>query len=148
MQVCFIFEENHCIRHVFVLSFVPAFYISSLFCITFSVCISLTVSVPLSLFAPSSSGLCSNLAVSHLVMVVPKSHFQGMHPLAEGCSAITCRITSLSLTISRETGDTGLWWTQQSWQLEFGQTCTFGARKTGLFHQNAPVSDLWLLLTT
>lgn len=61
-----------------------------------------------SLSRSSSLCLCSNLAVSHLVIVVPKSHFLGRNTLAEGCSAITCRITRLSLTISWETGDNGL----------------------------------------
>lgn len=58
-----------------------------------------------SLSFPSSLCLCSNLGVSHLVMVVSKSHFLGRNTLAEGCSAITCRIIRLSLTISWEMGD-------------------------------------------
>lgn len=80
----------------------------------------------LSLSLPRSSSLClcSNLAVSHLVIVVPKSHFLGRNTLAEGCSAITCRITRLSLTISWETGDNGLPWTRPSWQLAPSQTLT------------------------
>lgn len=72
--------------------------------------LSLSPSVlPLSSLRP-----CFNLAVSHLVMVLPKSHFLGRNTLAEGCSAITCQITRLSLTISLETGDSGLRWTQPS----------------------------------
>lgn len=77
-----------------------------------------------SLSRSSSLRLCSNLAVSHLVIVVPKSHFLGRNTLAEGCSAITCRITRLSLTISWETGDNGLPRTRPSWQLAPSQTLT------------------------
>lgn len=83
-----------------------------------------SLSLPRSLSLSSSLCLCSNLAVSHLVIVVPKSHFLGRNTLAEGCSAITCRITRLSLTISWETGDNGLPWTRPSWQLAPSQTLT------------------------
>lgn len=89
-----------------------------------------------SLSRSSSLCLCSNLAVSHLVIVVPKSHFLGRNTLAEGCSAITCRITRLSLTISWETGDNGLPRTRPSWQLAPSQTLTQRVWKKRAFSNN------------
>lgn len=72
-----------------------------------------------SLSVPPSLCLCSNLGVSHLVIVVSKSHFLDRNALVASCSAITCRIIRLSLTINWEKG--GRPWTQPCWQLAPGQ---------------------------
>lgn len=70
------------------------------FPLTFPVCILLFLSLP-----PSSYCLHLNLGVTHLVMLLPQSHFLGRIALAEGCRAITCPIIKLSPTISWETLD-------------------------------------------
>lgn len=88
---------------------------------------------------PSSLCLCSNLGVSHLVVVASKSHFLGRNTLAEGCSAITCRIIRLSLTISWETGDSH---GQPLWQLAPSQTFTQRAQKYRAFPQTCIMSPL------
>lgn len=73
-------------------------------------CVSLSLSRSLFAYSflslpPSSYCLHLNLGVTHLVMLLPKSHFLGRNALAEGCCAITCPIIKLSPTISWETPD-------------------------------------------
>lgn len=98
------------------------------FPLTFPVCILLFLSLP-----PSSYCLRLNLGVTHLVMLLPKSHFLGRIALAEGRCAITCPIIKLSPTISWETPDGR------------GQSRPDTRRSgvlTGLFHK--PPADVFL----
>lgn len=115
------------------------FFCSSIFLLCYSLLFSSPILCLHALLSPPSSlCLCSNLAVSHRVMVVPKSHFQGRNTLAEGCSAITCRITGLSLTISWETGDSASdsgHSHPDNWRP--ARHSHKGPRNTGLFHKRA-----------
>lgn len=98
------------------------------FPLTFPVCILLFLSLP-----PSSYCLHLNLGVTHLVMLLPKSHFLGRIALAEGCCAITCPIIKLSPTISWETLDG---------RGESRPDTRRSAVFTGLFHK--PPADVFL----
>lgn len=101
--------------------FCPSFFhlISSIFFTDAPICFPLTIPVCILLSLSHPLCLCSNLGVSHLVIVVSKSHFLDRNALVASCSAITCRIIRLSLTINWEKG--GRPWTQSCWQLAPGQ---------------------------